>query len=488
MKIINSRIPLLQQYLVLFFLTIFCNCESQNELKQTEDHLASRALVTDLIDAYMELPSTPLGMSVAIGINDSITFAEGFGFSNVENKEKVTTKTQFRAASVSKIITATVFAKLIEDKQLSLDDYVHKYIPTYAQKAYPITIKQLSGHLSGVPHYSYQDKREKRYYSSVEDAMNVFSHIQLLHEPGAQYKYSTHGYTLLSRVLEKASNKSFLDLVNETICKPLSMNATGPHMISNPPEDMTQLYGFQKNVGYVKIMAPEDPSYKWAGGGLVSTPSDLVKMANGYTNGFIRKDIVDTMFRTQTLSSGKETGVGVGWRQNWDIDNREVYEHAGSMEGTRTVISLFPKDKLSIAIMFNAYGVWRIEETAHMLALPFLTQPSPKPQPKGSAKLNVTENRNGKSILKKGDLLLDGENDRLILDTGTEKEVSYKLKYMQRDNTYALLHPHGILYTEISFDSDIITGKTMYYESPNISKPSKKQPLFIFKGNFKKEN
>ncbi len=477
---------MLQHYLILCSLIFFCNCASQKALKQTDDNLASKALVKDLIEAYMELPSTPPGMSVAIGINDSITFAEGFGFSNVEKKEKVTSKTQFRAASVSKIITVTLLAKLIEDKKLSLNDHIHPYIPEYSQKAHPITIKQLSGHLSGVPHYSYQDKREKRYYSSVEDAMDVFSHIQLLHEPGVQYKYSTHGYTLLSRVLEKASNKSFLDLVNENLCKPLSMNSTGPHIISNPSADMTQLYGFQKSSGYVKITSPEDPSYKWAGGGLVSTPSDLVKMANGYTNGFIRKDIVDTMFQTQTLNSGKETGVGVGWRQNWDIDNREVHEHAGSMEGTRTVISLFPKDKLSIAIMFNAYGVGRIEETAHMLALPFLTQSSPRPQPKGSAKLNVTVNGNGTPILKKGDLILDDGNNRFILNAGTEEEVSYQLKYMGRDYTYALLHPHGILYTELLFDNDTVTGKTMYYGSPNISKPSEKQPLFIFNGHFKK--
>ncbi|NMH88252.1 serine hydrolase domain-containing protein [Flavivirga algicola] len=486
MKTKKTLIIALRLLIVSLGLMLHSNCVAQKGVAPIQNNAkASKALVIDLIEAYMELPSTPPGMSVAIGVNDSIAFAEGFGFSNVENKEKVTIKTQFRAASVSKIITATVLAKLIEAKQLSLNDHVHKYIPAYAQKADPVTIKQLSGHVSGVPHYSYQDKREKRYYGSVEDAMHVFSHIPLLHEPGTQYKYSTHGYTLLSRVLEKASNKNFLELLNETICIPLAMNGTGPHMISSPSTDMTQLYGFQKNIGYVKITSPEDPSYKWAGGGLMSTPSDLVTMANGYINGFIKKDIVDTMFSTQTLNSGKATGVGVGWRQNWDIDNREVYEHAGSMEGTRTVISLFPKDKLSIAIMFNAYGVWRIEETAHMLAFPFLTQSSPKPQPKGGVKLDVTVHRDGTSVLKKGELILDGDNNRLVLDTGTEEEVSYQLKYMQRDNIYALLHPHGILYTELSFNNDTVTGKTMYYGSPNISKPSEKQPLFVFKGHLK---
>ncbi|OEK08525.1 hypothetical protein A8C32_03470 [Flavivirga aquatica] len=445
-------------------------------------------LVIAMVEELMKLRDIPPGMSVAVGLKNEIIFSEGYGYSNLETKKPVTPKTQFRAASVSKIITATALAKLVEDEKLNFNDLVNKYIPTYPQTKDSVTIKQLSGHLSGIPHYSGNDKIENRHYATVEDALGVFSHTQLLHKPGDKYKYSTHSYTLLSRVMEKASNKDFLSLLEDDLFNSLGMVSTGPDMRKNPGVEMTELYSFNEkgmNKGLpIKINNPEDPSYKWAGGGLISTPTDLVRMANSYMNGFIKKDIIDMMFETQKLNSGEETGVGIGWRQNWDMDNRKVYEHAGGMGGARSIICLFPNQKLTISIMGNAKRPRRIEETAHMLALPFLTLPSPSVQPRGVTKLNITINSNGEKIKKHGTLILDGKNDHLII----ENEITYKLIYMQRENKYALIHPHGILYTEISLDNGVISGKTMYYKSPNITKPSEGLPLFEFSSDLKIEN
>lgn len=468
---------------ILFLIITACN--GQNKRSSIQSAKTSEDLVTEMINTLMTLPSTPPGMSIAMSSNDSIVFAEGFGYSNIDSKKPISTKTQFRAASVSKIITATVLAKLMEEGTLDVEEPIHKYVPSYSKKVHPITIKQLSGHLGGIPHYSNQDKIDRRHYHTLEDAIGVFSHIPLISKPGDQYKYSTHSYTLLSYVLEKAAHKNFLDLLNEKICQPLHMNNTGPHLIDKPSSEMTTLYKFKQNEGYIKILHPEDPSYKWGGGGLISTPTDLVKMANAYTNGFIRKDIVDDMFKTQFLNSGKATGVGIGWRQNWDIGNRKVYEHAGGMGGTRTVISLFPDEKFSIALMFNAMGIWRIEETAHMLALPFLTKASPIKQPKGFAQLKATINKEGEQTIMNGKLILDGSNNRLVLSPNTEQETTYKLIYMERGNIYALIHPHGILYSEINLKDSLIKGKAMYYMSSNITKPSLEKPFLEFEGTLK---
>lgn len=470
-----------------FFYYSSCTAQKKMSLTKSPDtDKASKELVVNLMEEFMKLPSKPPGASVAVSSKNDIIFAEGFGYTNVETRKRVTPKTQFRAASVSKIITATILAKLIEDKKISLDDEIHKYLPSYPQSKYPITVRQLSGHIAGVPHYSKRDRYKHLNYNNVEDALNVFSHIPYLYKPGEGYEYSTHSYTLLSRVMEVAAGKSYLNMVSEYLCEPLSIYSTGPHVISNPTLEMTELYDFQENItGSIRVSNPQNPSYKWAGGGLISTPSDLVRIANGYINGFIEKEVVDKMFETQVLNSGKETGVGVGWRQNWDMNDRKIYEHAGIMEGTRTVISLFPEEQLSISVMFNAKTIRRIEETAHILALPFLSPPLPIVQPKGYAELTIKENMNKKKPIREGFIILDGKNDRLVLDSGSPKEVTYKLIYMQRSNIYALIHPHGILYTEILMEDSVISGNTMYYHSPGLTKPSLAKPLFEFKGNFK---
>ncbi len=456
--------------------------------QNTQD--ATEILVNKIIIELLKLPNTPPGMSLAVSKNDKVVFASGYGFQDIETKKPVSPFTKFRAASVSKVITVTALSRLLQKGKVQLNDKVGSYVPEYTSKnRNSFTIGQLAGHLSGIPHYSEEDKLEKKFYNTVQEALNVFQHRGLLSKPGARYEYSTHGYTLLSRVIENVTNKDFLDYLGQEVLEPLAMNSTGPHLIQKPEMNMTRLYDFYRkgdNKGLpFKIGNPEDISYKWAGGGMISTPTDLVKMANGYLNGFIESKIVKRVFGSLKLNSGKKTGVGIGWRNNWDMGDRRVVEHAGGMEGARSVISIFPDHDVAIALMGNAQRLWVIEETVHMLALPFLTSPSPQKQPRGSFDVSLVINYNGKRDTVKSRIILNGKNDRLILDSDSENKKIYSLIYMQRDNVYALIHPHGVLYTTIvKCGEKGIKGKTMYYKSPNTEKPSQQNPIFYFEEIF----
>ena len=369
---------------------------------------------------------------------------------------------------------------------MELDSAVHIYVPSFPLKAHRFSVKQLAGHLSGIPHYTSQDRRERRYYNSVEESLGVFSHIDLLHKPGAAYQYSTHGYTLLSAVIEGASESSFLDYLNKAVFKPLGMRDSGPHLLAEPSENMTVLYDIKEQQA-VPASNPEDPSYKWGGGGMVSTPSDLVRMASGYLNGFIKPGIVSQLFTSQSLNSGEETGVGVGWRRSWDMLGNRVFEHAGGMQGTRTVLSIFPDQQFSIALMTNANSIWRIEETAHLLALPFLTKSELVEQPRGTADVTIRIwNNEMLPAEKKGRLILDGTNDQLVMDSDKDNPQSFRLIYLERTNIYALVHPHGLLYTTIAFDQAKVSGCIMHYGSSRNSPPGEENPRFVFEGVFSK--
>jgi hypothetical protein len=143
-------------------------------------------------------------------------------------------------------------------------------------------------------------------------------------------------------------------------------------------------------------------------------------------------------------------------------------------------VSAFPDQKIAIAVMVNAQRLHAIEETAHTLALPFLTSPSPEKQPVGIFELNVIEDDRADGIKMEGHLIFDGENDRLIINPGDKNEEVYKLIYLNRQNIYALIHPEGILYSEINLHNKVITGKVMYYRGPNIHKTSGEPPYLKF--------
>lgn len=422
------------------------------------------------------------GLSVAVARGDRILFADGFGYADIEARKPVTPSTQFRTASVGKVITATAIGRLVEEGKLDLDASVQTYVPTFPVKRWPITSRELAGHLAGVPHYNDADKIEKRFYHSVDDALSVFAAESLRFEPQTRYAYSTHGFTLLSAVVEGASGKPFLQYMQDAVFTPLHMTATGPHLVARPSPTMTTLYTM-KNGMSVEISDPEDPSYKWAGGGLISTPTDLVRLAAGYTNGFLKPETVAMMFRSQHLRDGSETGVGIAWRNSFDAYGNPVIEHAGSMEGTRSAIVMYPKARLAVSIMANTEWSSLIEETAQIMALPFLSNPSPTKQPAGTADVTVTIVKgNGTKESRNGTLKLSGRGGTLTLPGAGTSEVTYHLIYLERGNAYALVRPDGIVHLTLEVDGDRVSGRALGYGSPRLTPPASDPPFLTFQG------
>src|SRR5256885_15576341 len=90
------------------------------------------------------------GVQVAVAVNGRLVWSEGFGYADAERQRPVTRETQFRIGSVSKPLTATAVALLYEQRKLDLDAAVQRYVPSFPDKGYPVTTRQLAGHLAGI--------------------------------------------------------------------------------------------------------------------------------------------------------------------------------------------------------------------------------------------------------------------------------------------------------------------------------------------------
>src|SRR5262249_26433322 len=90
------------------------------------------------------------GLSVAVGIDGDIVWAEGFGVANLENSLPVTTDDRFRIGTVSMGLMSAGVGVLLEEGRLKLDDEVQKYVPEFPLKQWPVTIRQVMGHIGGV--------------------------------------------------------------------------------------------------------------------------------------------------------------------------------------------------------------------------------------------------------------------------------------------------------------------------------------------------
>ncbi|NRD60172.1 beta-lactamase family protein [Corallococcus exiguus] len=332
----------------------------------------ARAFAQKLLKDF-QLP----GLSVAVAHRGQVIWSEGFGYADLEQGIPVTPLTRFRVGSVSKVLTAAAVARLVEEGSLNLDAPIQKYVPAFPVKPWPITTRQLTGHLAGIRHYLDRDEaifQEARHFSSLTQSLGLFQDDALLSEPGTVYAYSSYGFNLVGAVVEGAAHEEFLRYMQRAVFEPLGMRHTG---VDHPHQLIPHRTRFYANgpEGSHQHAAHVDNSYKWPGGGFLSTAEDLVVFGSAHLQpGFLRKETLALLFTSQKLKSGKETGVGLGWRIGVSAQGRRILHHRGAIEGGRAMLMLFPDSQLVVALLGNTYADFA-EEQAAQLGEIFMTAP-----------------------------------------------------------------------------------------------------------------
>lgn len=111
-----------------------------------------QARIESAISKFLAAGHAP-GVSVAVVQDGKFVWSGGFGMADLENSVPATADTLYRLGSISKPITATAALVLSERGQLDLDAPVQRSCPAFPQKPWPITTRQLLGHLGGIRYY-----------------------------------------------------------------------------------------------------------------------------------------------------------------------------------------------------------------------------------------------------------------------------------------------------------------------------------------------
>ncbi len=314
---------------------------------------------SEAVEAAQELAASALeeanlpGLSVAVGIDGAIVWSEGFGYADVELRVPVTPLTRFRIGSVSKPFTATAIGLLYENGKLDLDAPVQQYVPGFPEKRWPITTRQLAGHTAGIRHYLGDEFFSSRHYDSVLQGLEIFAADPLLFRPGTDYEYSSYGWNLLSAVVQSASGMQFLTYMTERVFEPLGMRHTVPDQVTDIIPHRSGYYAHDAD-GRIVNAPFVDNSYKWAGGGFLSTPEDLILFGFGHIREpLLEPGTVELLFTPQRLDSGETTGYGIGWRTNEDPSGRRTVGHTGGSVGGTTAFWTWPEQQMVIAAVTN---------------------------------------------------------------------------------------------------------------------------------------
>jgi CubicO group peptidase (beta-lactamase class C family) len=328
--------------LLLVVISTFCCAQLSTKVAEAEK----------LIEQLKE-ESESVGWTASVSVNGEILFSEGFGLGNYEQQIPVyPNKTKFRIGSISKSLTAAALGILIEEGKIDLDAPVQKYAPYFPEKGYELTTRQVAGHIAGIRHYRNEEFLSSKFYPTVSEGLDIFMNDTLLFEPGTNYSYSSYGFNLLSAIIEGASGEEFLKYMREKVFEPLDMIETVAEFM-----DSLIVYraGYYDMTNGKVINAPYvDNSYKWAGGGFISTSEDLIKFGNAMLNNkLFSEKTKQQLITAQKLKNGKQTEYGMGFFSGTDAFGREYYGHGGGSVGGCGNLIIYPKEKVVVAVITN---------------------------------------------------------------------------------------------------------------------------------------
>ena len=301
------------------------------------------------------------GLSVAVGAGGDIVWAEGFGSADLENQVKVAPDTPFRIGSASKALTSAAVGLLLEKDQLKLDDEIQTYVPTFPQKQWPVTLRQLMGHLAGVRNDAGDEEPLLTRCERTVEGLQRFAERPLLFEPGTQYRYSSYGWRLVSAAVEAAADEPLFTFMRKQIFEPLGMDDTRADSATEAIRDRATFYfpRFAADPRYGP-QPPREVDYScFAGSGaFLSTPSDLVRFGMAINSGKLLQPATVQLLQTpQRLASGQETGYGLGW----DVETvalageqTRLAGHDGElMDGMVASFMTFPEHGIVVSVTSN---------------------------------------------------------------------------------------------------------------------------------------
>lgn len=282
--------------------------------------------------------------SIAVSKNGNIIYNKSIGKADVENNIDFSFKTKFRIASVTKIFTSVMMLKAIENKKTTLNQTIDKFFPTI-QNSEKITIGNLLKHRSGIPDFLIAEDFNNGYtkYKSQDEMMSIISKLKSEFNPDSKASYSSSNYYLLTLILEKINKKSYPELLNIQIIKPLKLKST--YFGGKINAENNECYSYFFSDKWEKE-AEGDTSVPLGAGGIVSNPFDLTLFIEKLFKGkIISPESLKTMIQIHD-----KFGMGI---MELPFYEKKGFVHRGKMDGFTSVLSYFPDENLAIAIISN---------------------------------------------------------------------------------------------------------------------------------------
>ncbi|MEO6913206.1 MAG: serine hydrolase domain-containing protein [Candidatus Baltobacteraceae bacterium] len=300
-----------------------------------------------IANGQVRADTTP-GLAIGVIEDGRIVFAHGYGLRDAAQKLPAGAGTQFYIGQITRQFTAAAVLLLAQDKQLSLDDKISKYIPELTISP-NVTITELLQQTSGLPELDKAPGINPDPTTPIKpaDLLKALDQLQPAADPGAKFSDNNLNYYLAGLIIERVSTLPLSDYLAKHIFEPLVMNQTfyaGDQGISN-----AHAIGYTGSPHHLHPARAYDPSRMLGSEGLVSTVYDLAKWDIALPI-LLNIDSVRTMFTPSTPSSAAPYGMG------WTIDQRSGHRYVwqnGRIAGYHAMNAALPDDHIAVIVLTN---------------------------------------------------------------------------------------------------------------------------------------
>lgn len=334
--------------------------KSSAELKRWLDHYAEDVLKNE--------PSA--GFTVLVGRGNDVVFAKGYGYADLENNLPSKTNTVYQIGSLTKQFTAVAMLQLEQQGKLHLTDNINLYLPDYPTHGETITIADLLYHTSGIKNYikvGYTESRmapgrtvneaEYRLELRPQEMTAFFRNEALEFTPGTHWHYSNAGYYLAGLIIENVSGVRYAEYVEKNLFAPANMDSA---RYSDPESIIPKrARGYKVKDGQLLNANPISMSVPFAAGALAATVTDLFQWNKALHSHqqLLNKPAYQALITPGKLQNGKTLPMNyaLGLAAN-RRDGHMAIMHPGGINGFSSVLSYFPEQQLTVAVLTNTYN------------------------------------------------------------------------------------------------------------------------------------
>ncbi len=368
--------------LLLLSFAFFYACQSTEEHASTNSKKWSPLLsYLDSVALQSVVDSTTVGISWGIILPDQDMVVQSHGLAKIAPEVPLTTSTKSGIASITKPFTATLIGLLVEEGRLDLYQTLDQFFPDFPDGD-KTTIYQLLSHTSGIPDWWMGGLPETDVPTNWTSEANRHKTLQrmnqvYLFDPGTQFFYSNSGFALLADIIERATGKTYEEVLHERIIIPLALNQT---VLGDPTADTLDAigYGIQQSDSTRSITYEARASISTslnAFGGIRTTIGDLLSFTKALSQGdLLSLAFFEQMSTYAEVNSGLPVYEAPYWPAEWgefssppymeksgyglglnltEMYGQQVIWHSGGMPGYNAIWCYLPEKDIHFALLAN---------------------------------------------------------------------------------------------------------------------------------------